>query len=329
MIHFWDEVVIKIKAGDGGNGSVSFASDPINPRGGPDGGDGGNGGSIALKSSSKIDDLGYFSFHRFIQADNGQNGGRNKRTGKSGEDLDLNLPLGTLVYIWNQEKRDFLKLLEFKKTNQDFLLQKGGKGGLGNAHLSGFMHSAQKHAGVGAKNKAIKLRLVLKLIAQVGLVGLPNAGKSTLLSVISKAKPKIANYPFTTLSPNLGVIEGAEKKIVVADIPGLIEGAYQGKGLGDKFLKHVERTKLLVWLIASDAVDPYLDYKTLENELGSYKQKLVKEKKIIVLTKIDLNPDYQKLVKKLEKKTGHEIIPISAVTHQNVDLLIQKITQLL
>ena len=327
MIHFWDEVVIRIKAGNGGNGLASFASDPINPKGGPDGGDGGNGARINFQATNSIDDLGYFSYHRFIHGENGANGQNNKKTGKSGSDLELKVPLGTLVFKWDQEKRDWSKLIEFKKENEEFLIASGGKGGLGNAHLSGLRHSAQKQAELGEKTQIIKLKLVLKLIAQVGLVGLPNAGKSTLLSVISDAKPKIADYPFTTLSPNLGVVKNTKKKIVVADIPGLIEGAYEGKGLGDKFLKHVERTQILVWLIAADSRDPYLDFKTLEHELSSYNKKLIKEKKIIVLTKIDINPDFEKLMKELEKKIGQEILPVSAVTNQNINQLVEKISQ--
>jgi GTP-binding protein len=329
MMHFWDEVVIRCKAGDGGNGAISFASDPINPKGGPDGGDGGNGGGIVFKASASIYDLTYFSFHRTSKAMNGENGGRNKRTGKSGETLQLNLPVGTLVYIWNQEKRDFKKLFEFKKPSDEFLLASGGRGGQGNAHLSGLRHSEQKKADPGEKTKIIKLKLVLKLIADVGLVGLPNAGKSTLLSVITSAKPKIGDYPFTTLTPNLGVVEVNRKKIVIADIPGLIEGAHEGRGLGVKFLKHVERTRLLVWLISADSRDPFLDWQTLRQELESYNKKFAKEKKIILLTKIDLNPDYQKLVNKLEKKIKASVIPISSTTHQNLDLFLKTLSELI
>lgn len=333
MLKFWDEVIIKCKAGDGGNGIVSFASDPINPKGGPDGGDGGRGGSITFVSDSNTYDLSYFSYHKSIAADDGSNGGRNKRSGKSGEDLILKLPVGTLIYQWDQEKRDFDKIYEFKKSSEEFLIQAGGRGGLGNAHLSGLRHSAQKEAQSGEKRKNIKLKLVLKLIADVGLIGLPNAGKSTLLSVISAAKPKIADYPFTTLTPNLGVVKIGRKKVVIADIPGLIEGAHEGHGLGDKFLKHVERTRILVWLIASDSRDPLFDYQTLKNELVSYDKKLIygkrirAKKKIILLTKIDLNADYKKLAENLEKKIKAKVIPISSVTHQNIDLFLKTLAE--
>lgn len=328
MFHFWDEVVIRCKAGDGGNGIVSFASDPINSCGGPDGGDGGRGGSITFVSNINTYDLSYFSYHKSISADNGDSGGRNKRSGKSGEDLILKLPVGTLVYQWDQEKRDFKKIYEFKKPDEEFLVQSGGRGGLGNAHLSGLRHSVQKQAQLGEKRRTIKLKLVLKLIADVGLIGLPNSGKSTLLSVVSSAKPKIADYPFTTLTPNLGVVKIGHKKIVMADIPGLIEGAHQGRGLGDKFLKHVERTRLLIWLIAADSRNPIIDYEMLKNELESYNKKFIKEEKIILLTKIDLNPNFEKLVKTLEKKIKTKVIPISSITHQNIDLFFKTIAQM-
>jgi len=325
MLHFWDEVVVKIKAGNGGNGAVSFMSDPFNPKGGPDGGDGGDGGDIIFRASEKVYDLTYFSYHRFIRAQNGGNGGRNKRTGRSGGNLELDLPIGTLIYIWNQEKREFKKIAEFKKIGQTFLASNGGKGGLGNAHLKTVKNNAPKFAKTGEEIRPTKLRLVLKLIADVGLVGFPNAGKSTFLSVVSQAKPKIAEYPFTTLQPNLGVVRIEKRKIIIADIPGIIEGAHNGKGLGDKFLKHIERTKLLIFFVSAESLNPLLDYKTLHHELLSYDKRLLKKDYFLVLNKIDLNKDYKKIMQKLQKESGKKVIAISALKKENTNEVIKQI----
>lgn len=322
---FWDEIDIKVEAGKGGDGLVSFAHERTKPKAGPDGGDGGNGGNITFRANEKISDLTFYSYHKFIKAENGKNGGRNRKTGKSGKDLFLELPLGTEIYIFDKENRKWNFVLDFEKEGQEYIIVRGGKGGWGNVHFLTATHQSPKTALPGKLGEKKKIRLVFKMIAEVGLVGLPNSGKSTLLSVISCARPKIAAYPFTTISPNLGIVEAENKKFVVADIPGLIEGAFKGKGLGDKFLKHIERTKIIVLLIDATSENPFKNYLILEKELESYKKGLSGSNQIIVLTKIDSAQDFLKKQRDLERKTKKIVIPISSQTHQNVTQLLKVI----
>jgi len=323
-MHFWDEVEIKVEGGKGGNGLVSFARERINPKAGPDGGDGGDGGSVVFCSNKKIADLTFFSFHKFIKAPNGENGGKNRKKGKKGEDLIIEIPIGTQIFEFNKNNKKWVFLKDFKSEGEKLIVAKGGRGGWGNYHFLTSTHQSPRIALKGERGEKKRIKLVFKMIADVGLVGLPNSGKSTLLSVISNAKPKIADYPFTTLIPNLGVVE-FENKFVVADIPGLIEGASQGKGLGDKFLKHIERTKILVVLIDATSPDPLKDYLTLINELKAYKISLLNKEQIIALTKIDIAGDVAQKIKILKLKSHKDVIPISSHTHKNISKLLKKI----
>ena len=318
---FWDEIDIKVEAGKGGDGLVSFAHERTKPKAGPDGGDGGNGGNITFRANEKISDLTFYSYHKFIKAENGKNGGRNRKTGKSGKDLFLELPLGTEIYIFDKENRKWNFVLDFEKEGQEYIIVRGGKGGWGNVHFLTATHQSPKTALPGKLGEKKKIRLIFKMIAEVGLVGLPNSGKSTLLSVISCARPKIAAYPFTTISPNLGIVEAENKKFVVADIPGLIEGASQGKGLGQKFLAHIERTRLLVHILdVSGDKDPLVSVKTINQELRLYSPKLPKLPLILAINKVDLKDVRERLpaVAEILKSQGYSAYPISALTGEGV-----------
>jgi GTPase len=274
-----DEVRISIKAGNGGNGNVHFYSDKSRPRGGPDGGDGGKGGDVYFLAVNDISKLNQFRNAKKFEAQNGFNGGRNQCTGHDGEDLVLEVPVGTLVSYDNGTQ------VELLKTGDKVLIAKGGSGGHGNWYYRSSTNQSPQEAQKGYKTDYKNLYLQLKLIAQVGLIGLPNAGKSTLLNELTNANAKIANYQFTTLEPNLGVMKNGK---IIADIPGLIEGASYGKGLGIKFLKHVERTNLLVHCLAADSQDLKKDYQIIRNELSSYSSTLASKPEIIVITKTDL-----------------------------------------
>lgn len=312
-----DEVKIEIKAGDGGNGGVYFRREKFIPKGGPDGGDGGNGGDIIFESSRHEHDLTQYARARKFTAENGVSGMPQKSSGKNGQDLILRVPIGTQIY------RDDQLAIDLMTDNQQYNAAKGGNGGWGNQHFATSIKQAPKWAKQGLPGESDKLRLELKMIADVGLVGLPNAGKSTLLSVISNAKPRIADYPFTTLEPNLGVVRFADKSIVVADIPGLIEGASEGRGLGHKFLKHIERTRILVQLIDVSSDNPWRDYQTVSLELKNFSEKLAKKKKIVVLSKTEIltAPEIKNIIG-IFKKHRINIVPISAATHTGVDELI-------
>lgn len=319
---FWDEVKVKVAAGKGGDGLVSFFRERTNAKGGPDGGDGGDGGSVVFFADPHLGDLSFFSHHKSLQAENGRNGGKNRRQGKKGKDLRLGVPVGTVVYEWDKKSSLWQKVFDFNKPYLELVVAKGGKGGWGNAHFVSATRRSPRIALPGKKGEVKKIKLVLKLIAEVGLIGLPNAGKSTLLSAISSARPKIASYPFTTLVPNLGVLKCPSAKVVVADIPGLIRGAHKGKGLGDRFLKHIERTKILVWLIDSTNNSPLEDYQTLEKELFSYKPGLLSKQRVLALTKIDIASDWQEKKKRLERLTKDLVIPVSAATHKGLRELV-------
>lgn len=274
-----DEIRIIIKAGDGGNGLVHFYSDKNCPKGGPDGGDGGKGGDVIFEAVDDISKLNQFNHNKHYEAPKGDNGGRNKRTGHDGEDLVFKVPVGTICTYDNGTQ------VELMETGQRVLMARGGTGGRGNFQFRSATLQQPKVAEKGFKTTEKELFLQLKLIAQVGLIGLPNAGKSTLLNELTHAKAKIANYQFTTLEPNLGVMKNGK---IIADIPGLIEGAAYGKGLGIKFLKHIERTNLLVHCISAESTDLKRDYDIVRNELSTYSSNLAAKKEIIVITKSDL-----------------------------------------
>lgn len=311
-----DEALIKIKSGKGGDGAVTFHREKFIDKGGPDGGDGGRGGDVIFKSSESADTLRNYATQRFYKADDGDNGRKNNMYGRAGKSITLTIPVGTIIY-----DDDGNIIHDFKKNNEEIVVARGGKGGLGNTHFKSSTNQVPHESTPGEEGKEMSLKLVLKLIADVGIVGLPNAGKSTLISSISNAKPKVADYPFTTLEPVLGVVFMKDRSFTLCDVPGLIEGASSGKGLGHKFLKHLERTKILVHLIDKSSEDPAKDYKTIREELKKFSPTLAEKKEIIVLSKADLNP------KKIDKFKFD--LEISAATHLGLDKLKTKIIQLL
>ena len=317
---FIDEAKIKVTVGNGGNGIVSFRREKFIPKGGPDGGDGGNGGDIIIVADAHTSDLSQFNRKKSYQADSGQNGMTKNMHGKNAEDLLLKVPLGTQIFQDGKIIHDFLK------DEDSIIIAKGGQGGWGNQHFASSIKQTPRWSKNGLAGEDKKISLELKTIADIGLIGLPNAGKSTLLSVITNARPKIADYPFTTLEPNLGAIKMKDKTLIIADIPGLIEGASKGKGLGVKFLKHIERTKVLAHIIDAMSDDVVRDYKTIRKELKEFSAKLVKKEEIVVLNKIDAvgEKDLKEKIAQLKKV---KIIPISisAVTNKNVDKLVKSI----
>lgn len=283
---FTDEAEISIKAGHGGDGIASFRHEKYVPKGGPDGGDGGNGGSIYIIADNNLDTLSIYNSHKKFKAEDGERGKTKKMHGKNGKDLSLKVPLGTIIFEIKDDKKN--KVIELLDQDQNYIIAKGGIGGLGNVHFKSSVNQAPREFTCGQKGERKRIFFELRLIADVGLIGLPNAGKSSLISVISNALPKIASYPFTTIIPNLGSVKLQEKNIIFADIPGLIEGASQGKGLGDKFLRHIKRTKLLVHIIDITAVDVINNYQTIRKELESFDKELLNKKEIVIFNKIDL-----------------------------------------
>ncbi len=318
---FIDTAEVRVVAGDGGNGRTSFRKEKFVDRGGPDGGDGGKGGDIVFVASRNQNTLMDFRYHRELTAERGGDGGKTRKHGRGGKDLRVAVPVGTVV------SEDGRELVDLSQDGQEAIIAAGGRGGYGNAHFVSSVRQAPKFAEPGGEGEARNLRLELKLIADVGLVGLPNAGKSTLLSVVSNARPEIADYPFTTLTPNLGVADlpGAGS-MLIADIPGLIEGAAEGKGLGDEFLRHVERTAVLLHLVDATSNDIVADYKTIENEVKAYSVDLSSRTKIVVLTKVDLSlPELViEAEKALAKATpkGTQIFAISSQAHQGTKELL-------
>ncbi|SVC47879.1 uncharacterized protein METZ01_LOCUS300733, partial [marine metagenome] len=281
---FLDQVKIYIKAGNGGHGSPSFRREKFIEFGGPDGGDGGKGGSVILKSERNLNTLIDYRFQQHHKAERGENGSGQNRTGRGGENLFLKVPVGTQVF----EEDNKTLIYDFKKEGEEFVVANGGKGGLGNTRFKSSTNRAPKKFTKGVFGEEYVIWLQLKTIADVGIVGLPNAGKSSLLGAITNATPKIANYKFTTLNPNLGVATYDDKEITLADIPGLVEGAHEGVGLGIQFLKHIERCKTLMHLIDITNEDLENTYQQVKNELGSYSKELLNKKEIIVLNKTDL-----------------------------------------
>jgi GTP-binding protein len=323
---FIDEAQIWVKAGDGGNGCVGFRREKFIPKGGPDGGDGGKGGDVYFQAVENLDTLLDFAGKHHWQAQNGQPGSGSNRSGASGQDLIVKVPPGTLIYDTDLD----LLLKDLNEIGPKVCVCRGGRGGKGNKAFATSTHQTPRYAEPGKKAQERNIRLELKLIADVGLVGMPNAGKSTLISRCSAARPKIAAYPFTTVEPVLGIVELSDfRRFVMADIPGLIEGAHAGAGLGHDFLKHIERTKILVHIIdimPTDGSEPAENYKAIRRELEQYSKALAQKQEIIVANKIDLDPE-GKIVEELRKKLSQPIYPISAVTGSGIKELSELLWQ--
>ncbi len=317
---FIDRATITVRAGSGGSGVVSFRREKYIPKGGPDGGNGGNGGNVVLQTDPQLTTLMDYRYRRIYTAEAGRQGAGANKTGKSGADVVLRVPVGTVIQ--DDESGDILA--DLVEERELYIVAKGGRGGKGNSEFATPTNRAPRKATKGTPGEEKSIRLELKLLADVGLVGFPNAGKSTLISRISAAKPKIADYPFTTLIPNLGLVRFGEfQSFVVADMPGLIEGAHEGKGLGIEFLQHIERTRVLVFLIESTSDHPAKEYKVLLNELKSFNAALSKKPRIVALTKMDLMTEDGRL--KLEGITfrkGDPVIPISSVTGEGLEALV-------
>tara|TARA_Y100000996_G_scaffold328935_1_gene265051 strand:- start:2675 stop:3658 length:984 start_codon:yes stop_codon:yes gene_type:complete len=320
---FLDQVKIYIKAGNGGDGSPSFRREKFIEFGGPDGGDGGKGGSIILRSERNLNTLIDYRFQQHHKAQRGKNGSGQNRTGKNGNDLCLKVPIGTQVF----EEDNKTLIYDFQKENDEFIVANGGQGGLGNTRFKSSTNRAPRKFTKGISGEEFTIWLQLKTIADIGIIGLPNAGKSSLLAAITNAKPKIANYKFTTLNPNLGVARYDDKEITIADIPGLIEGAHKGTGLGIQFLKHIERCKSLLHMIDITNDDLKKSYKQVKNELKKYNAKLSKKKELIVLNKVDLvdSKEIKKIIKDFSKKTKSEIITLSTLKKKSVSQIKAKL----
>ena len=320
---FLDQAKIYIKAGNGGSGSASFRREKFVEYGGPDGGDGGDGGSIIIQSDRNLNTLIDFRYAQHFKAQHGKHGSKRNKTGANGEDLILKVPLGTQVY----EEDNNTLIYDFTKNKEKYLIAYGGKGGLGNVRFKSSTNRAPRKKTNGKLGEEFWVWLQLKVIADIGIIGKPNAGKSSLLAALTRAKPKIANYPFTTINPNLGVSYYAGKEITLADIPGLVEGAHKGVGLGDKFLRHIERCKILLHLIDLSENNLFNSYKKIKLELSNYDKNLIKKKEIIFFNKSDLLTDNEINEKlnefKKKVKTNYEIVSI----YSNKD--IKKIKKLL
>ena len=320
---FLDQVKIYIKAGNGGDGSPSFRREKFIEFGGPDGGDGGKGGSIILKSEQNLNTLIDFRYQQHHKAQRGENGSGQNRSGKSGKDLILKVPLGTQIF----EEDNKTLLYDFTKIGEEFIAASGGKGGLGNTRFKSSTNRAPKKFTKGAIGEEFTIWLQLKTIADIGIIGLPNAGKSSLLAAITNATPKIANYEFTTLNPNLGVVSYDNKEITIADIPGLIEGAHEGTGLGTKFLKHIERCKSILHLIDITNENLNKSYNQVKNELKNYSSKLMKKKELIVLNKTDLMNEEttKKIVKEFSKNKNCEVLTLSTIKKESISKIKAKL----
>ena len=323
---FVDEAKIRVKAGDGGNGCMAFRREKFVPRGGPSGGDGGHGGDVIMESSERHNTLVHFRFNPEYKAERGRHGEGSNKTGREGDDVVLSVPVGTVVY----DELTGELVHDFSHPDDRVVVARGGRGGRGNARFATSTHQAPREHEHGFPGEERSLRLELKLLADVGLVGYPNAGKSTLISRISAARPKIADYPFTTLQPNLGVVVVGdmpdERSFVVADIPGLIEGASEGAGLGTQFLKHIERTRLLAHLVdvsdSSGRPDPVQDFEVITRELANFGEGLDSKPTIIVATKLDVaNPEKLAKLKRYAKRKKLGFYAISAVTGEGIDEL--------
>ena len=324
---FIDYAKITIKAGNGGDGIISFRKEKYISRGGPDGGNGGHGGSVIAIGDENVNTLLAYKYHRKFYAEDGKPGSNARKRGLSGDDIYLHLPLGTEIYQIT-ETGERIKIADITTHNEEIILAHGGRGGKGNSNFATSTNQAPRIATPGRKTKEIVLELVLKLMADVGLVGFSNAGKSTLLSVLSSAKPKIADYEFTTLEPMLGVVPVTEyQSFVMADIPGIIEGAHQGKGLGHQFLQHIQRTSVLLFLIDINTLDPLEAFRTLHSELYLYDPFLDKKPSLIVLSKLDTIPEeerntrFAELQSLFQTEYGLDVLPISAVGNLGIEEL--------
>lgn len=321
---FVDEISIKVSSGNGGHGCVSFHRERLIAKGGPDGGDGGNGGNVTIAVDDSMTTLNHLRFHQTYRAKNGLPGEGKKKHGKKGDDLTLYVPRGTIIH----EKETDDLVVDFNMDVDSWQILEGGKGGKGNTHYKSSINQTPREYEKGTEGETVELKLSLKLIADVGFVGFPNAGKSSLLSRISNARPKVADYPFTTMTPHLGThsFNGAHQ-IVFADIPGLIEGASSGKGLGIQFLKHIERTKIILHLVEpfdSDEQTPVQKVNSIREELKNYSTVLAERKQILVLTKMDTYPD-EKEIEGWEEDLGEKFIKISTVTGEGVEELIRRV----
>jgi GTP-binding protein len=316
---FLDQAKIYVKAGDGGSGSASFRREKFIEFGGPDGGDGGNGGSIILVAKENLNTLIDFRYQQHFKAEKGQNGMGKKKTGRNGKDLVLNVPIGTQIF----EEDNNALIEDLKKIDEKVIIAKGGGRGLGNVRFKSSTNRTPRKKTDGSEGESFWIWLQLKVIADIGIIGMPNAGKSSLLSVLTKAKPKIANYPFTTINPNLGVTSYSDKEITIADIPGLIEGAHEGVGLGDKFLRHIERCKSLIHLIDITENNILENYLKIRKELSKYSNDLLKKKEIIVFNKIDII-NTNKINEKInffKKKIKKNIYKISVAQNNGLSTL--------
>ena len=313
---FLDQVKIYVKAGNGGSGSPSFRREKFVEFGGPDGGDGGKGGSVILISERNLNTLIDYRYQQHFKAERGKDGSGKNKTGKGGEDLFLKVPLGTQVF----EEDNKTLIYDFKSQKEEFLVASGGKGGFGNTRFKSSTNRAPKKFTKGGQGEEFWIWLQLKTIADIGIIGLPNAGKSSLLASMTSANPKIANYKFTTINPNLGVASYDDKEVTLADIPGLIEGAHTGTGLGIKFLKHIERCKTLLHLIDITEDDLFISYNQVRKELSKYSKDLVKKKEIVVLNKTDLIDEEEKKekIKKLKNKLKKNIFLMSTMDKKSV-----------
>ena len=328
---FVDEVDIHVQAGSGGSGCLSFRREKFVPRGGPDGGDGGGGGSVFIVATPTKNTLVDFRFHPEFKARRGQHGQGSNRTGQTADDLDIAVPVGTLVFEKDPGERELRLLGDLAEEGQRVLVAKGGRGGRGNARFVSSTNRAPRRTEPGEEGEERQLRLQLKLIADVGLIGFPNAGKSTLISRISAARPKIADYPFTTLVPNLGVVRlGDDRSFVVADVPGLIKGAHEGHGLGHQFLRHIERTKVLVHLVdvsGASGRDPVADFTTILDELQRFSPEVAAKPQIVAANKMDAvdDPDRVKALERQVKKLKLRFLKISGATGVGIDALLEAI----
>tara|TARA_Y100000992_G_C21234323_1_gene477162 strand:- start:359 stop:1342 length:984 start_codon:yes stop_codon:yes gene_type:complete len=314
---FLDQAKIYIKAGNGGAGASSFRREKYIEFGGPDGGDGGNGGSIILESERNLNTLIDFRYQQHFKAENGMPGSKKNKTGAGGKDLILKIPVGTQIY----EEDNNTLIYDFTKNKDKFMVATGGKGGLGNTRFKSSRNRAPRRKTDGNKGEEFWIWLQLKVIADIGIIGLPNAGKSSFLSRCTKAKPKIANYPFTTLNPNLGVLNINHKEIILADIPGLIEGSHKGVGLGDKFLRHIERCKMLIHLIDISEENMLENYLKVRSELSKYDKNILKKKEIIIFNKIDLlNKELiDEKLQNFKKKSKKKFEIVSLITNENLE----------
>ncbi len=326
---FIDKVRIYIKAGNGGNGAVSFHTEKFIPNGGPDGGDGGKGGDVIFVARDSLDTLNNFYYQKHFRAQDGANGSGKNCYGRQGKEIIVEVPIGTLI----RDVETNNLMADLNQNGKSVVIMRGGIGGKGNSHFATSRRQAPRFSQYGVKTEEKMVELELKIIADVGLIGFPNVGKSTFLSVVSQARPKIANYHFTTLSPNLGVVSYGDKSFVMADIPGLIEGASEGAGLGHKFLRHIERTRMLIHVVdisGSEDRDPINDFKLINEELVRYSPKLEELKQIVVANKMDL-PDAAINLAKFKEKYGdlYQIFPASTATHEGVNAVIEQIVKTL